>query len=793
MKQNNKELSSLIFGYIFILVMLVISVIMFLNYEHKISQSFKSYSIVVEQEHSIGKILRANFNRSLLLVRMANTDDFFAIDELNTKLHRQELIASNAILNLKKYSRPAEREHIEFIRKTLLEHRNIQEIIYKLLLENKQELALEHLTKTVFTEQRKVQSILDSFKKDYDEQMLHELGEHERKIKYISIIILLILFPVIVFLIAIALISIKKISNLLKEQQSIVDSLGKNVQERSKELILDKQLMHNLSEAIGVFDSKGIMKISNKKLLNIMANKETIEGLKVWDFLEKSFLDINTQKIKKKFKKKQHWQGEVGLLDHSNCYILKIEPIKRSKIDEKYYSIILTNISELKEIQRELEYSANFDSVTMLPNRRSYNRGILSQVINNYKDSFSILYLDLDNFKWVNDHHGHKVGDEFLHDFSRKALKKIKEDSNIYRIGGDEFIAIVRGEKSNEQLAKLSQDFIDVVKSIEINNTIVHEVGCSIGIASYPTDTTDVNQLLKFADYAMYHSKKTGKNKYSLFSNEMRQELSYMLDMEQKIVEAIKNKEFEVYYQPQYKLDGLKISGAETLLRWPQKDNKKETFIPPSDFIPLAEKFGLINELGDFVLEASMKQISIWDKKTNTLPKVAINVSSIQLSSGSFVERVKNYIDDYSLSPNRIDIEVTESVMMKDFGYGDRQKKCCLLSLQEKGLEVSIDDFGTGYSSLAYIKHLKVDRVKIDKKFIDDIEFSEEARAIIKAIIEMGHSLGLKVLAEGIETSAQLAILKNQGCDEGQGYLFNKALSAKEFERLCLADKEVNS
>jgi EAL domain-containing protein (putative c-di-GMP-specific phosphodiesterase class I) len=246
----------------------------------------------------------------------------------------------------------------------------------------------------------------------------------------------------------------------------------------------------------------------------------------------------------------------------------------------------------------------------------------------------------------------------------------------------------------------------------------------------------------------------------------------------------VREKEFQVHYQPQYSLHSLKLVGAEALVRWPRSDR----MVSPGEFIPLAEKFGLISAIGEFVFETAARQLQAWAHCKIELPRVAVNTSSTQLLAGNFGDVVERILQENQLTASRIDIEVTESVMMKNIERnGNNENANCLSTLQEKGLEISIDDFGTGYSSLSYIKHLNVDRIKIDKSFIDDIEFNKEARSIVRAIIKMGHSLGMKVLAEGIETPNQLDILKALECDEGQGYLFSKPLDAAKFEMKCLS------
>lgn len=403
-----------------------------------------------------------------------------------------------------------------------------------------------------------------------------------------------------------------------------------------------------------------------------------------------------------------------------------------------------------------MEFTANYDEVTQLPNRHFFNKKVQNLIEQFPNTSFHLFYMDLDDFKWVNDHLGHAAGDHFLKQVGSSFKENLSSEQFLARLGGDEFVVIIQENLEPYQLGKLAAQLLNSLKNVNKSHHAEHEIGCSIGIASYPSHGHTAESLLKCADYAMYQAKKSGRNQYCMFSHQLNEELNYRHELEQNLRNAVKQKGFEVHYQPQYSLDGLKLVGAEALVRW----NDKGRAISPDEFIPLAENFGLINDIGEFVFETAAKQLQAWSKKPHELPRIAINASSTQLLAGNFGNFVEKVIEENKLSAKQIDIEVTESVMMKNIEKNSSPDSNCLSLLQSKGLEISIDDFGTGYSSLSYIKHLNIDRIEIDKSFIDDIEFKREARSIVEAIIKMGHSLGLKVLAEGIETPNQLDILK---------------------------------
>lgn len=786
-KNSNKFINYLVIGYSFVIILVTISAGIFFNYEQKISHAFQTYSENNAFQNHIDALFNSATQRSILMVRMINTEDIFEIDELHLQMfaHEQNVI-QNLVALRKNTVREDQRTLLIKAGEVMTQNRAYQESVYNLLMENKKQAALNQLVDVTLPLQKQVISILNQLKRGYAAEIKRSEERFAFLISEMRNLILLVAIPILLSIFVIAMLSIRRLRRFANTQQELLENLEDRVNKRTHELLLDRNLMQNLNEAIGIFDENDQLHISNKKLTELRLSNNLDNSHSVWELLSKAFLNLDINAIQHKLATRGAWRGESALTNHTQQYlIIDIAKVQDSSLPGIYYSIILTDITELKGIQNQLEFTANYDVVTQLPNRHSFNYEIYNLIQKSPNVPFHLFYLDLNDFKWVNDHLGHAVGDEFLWEAGLAFKQALPPGQFIARLGGDEFAIIIQNTMQPAELKQLANKLLAKLRKVNQKQNTGHEVGCSIGISSYPEHGNTPEILLKHADYAMYCAKKDGDLPYYLFSQEMNEQLSYLHEIEESLHTAVREKQFQVHYQPQYNLHTLELVGAEALVRWPRTNR----MVPPSEFIPLAEKFGLINQIGEFVFDTAVKQINSWSNCKIALPRVAINTSSTQLLTGNFGAFVEHTLSENHLAADRIDIEVTESVMMKNIehnGAGENDTSC-LSILQEKGLEISIDDFGTGYSSLSYIKHLNVDRIKIDKSFIDDIEFKPEARSIVKAIINMGHSLGLKVLAEGIETPNQLDILKSLNCDEGQGFLFSKPLNAEKFEMKCLS------
>ena len=782
-KNSNSFIYSLIIGYALIILLVALSAGIFFNYESKISKAFKDYINLTQQNYHVDMLHKASSTRSILLVKMIKSNDPFEIDDLKTQMNAYEHQIGNHLRTLDKLNlSEAQMTLLKAAKSKMDENRIMQIMVYELILAEEIPSAMVELVEVTLPLQETVQLTLAELQKNIAQESSLAISHYSEIIADMRSMITWVSLPLIFSMMVIGFLTTRKIHKVATKQQELLATLETRVQQRTQELLMDRKLLQHLNEAIGVINQKGALILSNKRFKKLLEACQIENQTSMWPCLALAFNDLSIEAIQKTLSKGK-WRSEVSLTNMpEQTLILDIEEIHDFSLPETYYSIILTDISELKTFQKQLEHLANHDAVTGLANRHSFNTQMRQQ-IEQYPDiEFFLLYLDLDDFKWVNDHLGHSVGDQFLQKLGEICVQTFAESDTVARIGGDEFAVIIRQTLEDFELANLANLLIHNLQQLNDLHATEHKVRCSIGIARYPKDGTEPDIVLKHADYAMYQSREDGANQFCIFSKSMSEHLQYLHDIEQNLHNAVKSQEFSVHYQPQYSLKNLRLVGAEALIRWETPSRN----IPPAEFIPLAEKFRLIGDIGEFVFTESIRQFKSWQTTENPLPRIAINASSIQLLAGNFGPFVENTLTKYGVAANQVDIEVTESVMMKNID-AQKEEGGCLASLQDQGMEISIDDFGTGYSSLSYIKHLNIDRIKIDKSFIDDIEYNDEARSIVKAIIKMGHSLGLKVLAEGIETQSQLEILQKLECDEGQGYLFSRPLTPENFALKCLS------
>lgn len=414
------------------------------------------------------------------------------------------------------------------------------------------------------------------------------------------------------------------------------------------------------------------------------------------------------------------------------------------------------------------------DPLTGLPNRELFAELLahaISQAERN-QTQFALLFLDLDNFKTINESLGHSLGDQLLFEVGKRLQALLPDCDAIARIGGDEFNVILdNGESMPIDLA--AQRMIDAFGGpFAINSSRVY-VGLSIGIALYPADGTNAEELLRNADAALHQAKMQGRGILRFFSPEMTSRAKERLTLEADLRRALERQELHLHYQPQVDLRSGEIVGCEALVRW---QHPERGMIAPGAFIPLAEESGIVVQLGDWVLKESCRQMKQWSDAGLLVRQVAVNVSAVQLSRGCLVDSVKTALQCSGIGPEQLELEITESFVMAD---SDRSFKS-LAELKAMGVRLSIDDFGTGYSSLSYLQQLEVHRLKIDLSFVRDMMTNIGNASIVKAIVSLGHSLGLTVVAEGVETEDQLRHLRAIGCDMIQGYFLSKPLPAQE-------------
>jgi len=443
----------------------------------------------------------------------------------------------------------------------------------------------------------------------------------------------------------------------------------------------------------------------------------------------------------------------------------------------------ITDISYRKFSEEKIKFMAYYDSLTKLPNRTSFINNLNEQLelVKSKNVEGAVFFIDLDNFKNINDTMGHDYGDKLLIYLAKKIEKWIPEEDIICRLGGDEFILL--HPNANESEVKFyAKNFLKLFnKACKIDGKQIY-ITVSIGIALYPKDGIDSNTILKNADAAMYKAKELGKNRFVLFDQDMYLKLERKTRIERILRTAIENNELSINYQPQYNAKNNEIFGFESLLRL---NSKKLGFISPLEFIPIAEECGYITQLGQWVIEESCKQSVKWLGEGYKFKSISVNISSVDLQQANFLENIKKIINKTSINPRILELEITETVLMESLD----SSISILKKLMDMGIRIALDDFGTGYSSLSYLRKIPINTLKIDKSFIDNITSNQKEESIINNIIQMAHSLELKVVAEGVETKEQLSVLKERDCDYIQGYYFSKPLPADEIEKL-LSKKE---
>jgi diguanylate cyclase (GGDEF)-like protein/PAS domain S-box-containing protein len=447
-------------------------------------------------------------------------------------------------------------------------------------------------------------------------------------------------------------------------------------------------------------------------------------------------------------------------------------PVRDS--EQRYLGIVTTceDISEQKKAAEKINRLAYFDLLTGLPNRGMFLDRLQQSLALAIRERsrVGLVFLDLDNFKDVNDTIGHVAGDMLLCEVGRRLAGCIRESDILARLGGDEFVVLLTSVTSQERMLVAVQRMLDIfVKPFQIDGRSIYS-SASIGIALYPDDSHDASSLFRCADTAMYHAKDEGRGKFRFFSEEMNQKNMRRAALESSLRRGLEKEEFFLHYQPQWDLKTNRMIGVEVLLRW---QSEEFGLMPPSEFIPIIEASDLIFTIGEWMLKNACLQARRWAEEGHTEFKVAVNISGKQLKQPEFVEMLTDIIGQSCVDPSTIELEFTESVIMEDVERTIEK----LAALKLMGVQLSIDDFGTGYSSLNYLKHFPVDRIKIDRSFVTDVCSNQDA-AIVEAIITMAQRLKLKVLAEGVENSDQLHYLTLLGCDEVQGFYLAMPMSA---------------
>jgi diguanylate cyclase (GGDEF)-like protein/PAS domain S-box-containing protein len=579
---------------------------------------------------------------------------------------------------------------------------------------------------------------------------------------------------------------------------SLLESLGRDIgtamlrlQERQKREQVEAKI-HQLSQvveqnahAILITDINFKIEYANRAftVLTGYLQQELIN--KTPAILHSHYADSDTYSdISRSLKAGREWSGQVRnqRKDGSLYWALQsIIPIKSDEGEITHYVSTSEDNTDLHDAQQTIEQLAFYDPLTNLPNRRLLSDRLqqaLEHAQRNADEMVAVMVFDLDNFKTVNDSLGHNYGDDLLKYVAQIFQAQIRSEDTVSRQGGDEFTIILSGMKQIEKIADIADTILQ--KLSHPINLSGHQVviGSSIGIAVYPNDADNHDELLRNADMAMYHAKEEGKNNFQFFMPSMNKQAHHRLQLENKLRNAIEKNHFQLFYQPQIDLKTGEIIGTEALIRW---FDPEQGMISPAEFIPLAEDTGLIGQIGDWVIAAACRDMKALQDKGFPLVKVAINVSAFQFRHGKHLtEVIRQSLEKYNYPAELFSLELTESILIDDVN----ETLNVLNSMRELGITLAIDDFGTGYSSLSYLKQFPIDILKIDQSFIRDITTDASDKAIVSAIIAMAQQLDIDVLAEGVETIEHQAFLQSQGCDYVQGYLYCKPIPADDLFEL---------
>jgi diguanylate cyclase (GGDEF)-like protein/PAS domain S-box-containing protein len=480
----------------------------------------------------------------------------------------------------------------------------------------------------------------------------------------------------------------------------------------------------------------------------------------------------------------QCWSEEYSFRRADGGYVFVLDRgyIIRNSSGQAVRAIgTMMDITQRKQAEEIIRYQAVYDQLTGLPNRILFNDRLQASLIQakKTKKMLAVMFLDLDRFKKINDTLGHAAGDRLLEGFAARISETLRSTDTVARWGGDEFTVLLPDINSLEDAVKTAQRILDHLKpAFKVEEQPLH-VSSSIGVAVYPHDGEDAETLVKNADAALYRAKERGRNNYQLYTSTINPQGSQLLNIENRLHEALEQGEFEIFYQPKVNITTWKIQGMEALLRW---QHPELGLVSPATFVPIAEENGLIVPIGEWVLETACTQNKAWQDALQPDLRVAVNFSARQFQQFNLVQMVANCLERTGLAPKYLELEITETTAMQDVDYTTK----VLRELQNMGVQIALDDFGTGYCSLNYLKKFPLNILKIDKSFVSELTTDPCERAIANAVATLGRDLNLSVVAEGVETKEQLDCLRSLHCQEIQGYYFSKALSASDASKLLV-------
>ncbi len=577
-------------------------------------------------------------------------------------------------------------------------------------------------------------------------------------------------------------ISRDNMGNVIRMAGTIQNIQARKEAEQQRRIIASA--FQNTSDGVWITDEKFNIQLVNKAFLSITASKEQ-------DVIGKQIAFPNCKgqdagfinRIQKELKETGKWTGEVWAERNNEFYPqeLRVVSVENQENGKMQYAGIFTDITYRKRAEEELIKLANYDSLTQLPNRTLFyerlNKSIISQ--RDKLAQLGIIFIDLDNFKKINDTLGHSAGDTLLKQVAERLANISRDQDTVARLGGDEFIMLVEPVISNHIIAKISQRIVACLSNPFRLGSNEVTVTPSLGIASYPEDGRSSEDLIKNADIAMYEAKASGKATFRFYTDSMNKDALERLQLEADLRSAITNKEIFLHFQPKVIAQTGAIKGLEVLARWERKGH----MVRPDIFINIAEETGMMPSLGTLILTQACTHYQKWVEKGLAHGRVAVNVSTQQFNSDDFIATVQSVLQQTGLAPQYLELEITETAVIGDTEKAIRH----MHALRELGVHLAMDDFGTGYSSLSYLKQFPINTLKIDQSFVREMLSDKRSKTIVELIINIAHTLNLDVVAEGVELEEQACVIKQLEGEQLQGYLFSKPITAEEYEKFILA------
>ena len=546
-----------------------------------------------------------------------------------------------------------------------------------------------------------------------------------------------------------------------------------------------EQIVSNMPIGFIVLDDSGRIRLLNNAVLQMfqLGNDESWRNHTPGTFLGAPELDVPIRQVIDTGEHRHEYDFALNIAGKPRTFMADISLAQMG--EDRVVLFMVQDITLRKQSEDEIHRLAFYDSLTHLPNRRLLQERLLQSMSISARSGKhgAVMFIDLDNFKTLNDTQGHDVGDELLQEVAARLIRNVREGDTVARLGGDEFVIALESLSSVEKEAANQAETIAEKIRNELSQpyqlkSIEHSSSPSMGVSLFRGHQNSIDEVLKQADLAMYQAKSTGRNRVCFFDPAMQVEMEYRAELEKDLRASIRHDQLELYCQMQVDDNG-RIIGAEALLRWNHPERGR---VSPAEFIPLAEEIGMILPIGDWVLEQACQMLRRWEMDADMRHLVlSVNVSPRQLSQTWFVEKVKDTLGAYGISPSRLKLELTESFILDDVeeAIGKMQE------LGDIGIRFAMDDFGTGYSSLSYLKRLPLEQLKIDQSFVRDIATDKNNSIMVRTIISIANNFGLEIIAEGVESDDQLAFLRQYGCNRFQGYLFGKPVPVAEFERLC--------